>query len=105
MTAIPVVITEIQPSSIPHCLLNGDNPMCHMPGLRFSSSGNEAHEPYAVVAPLYAGKEFGNIELNIVNEVLYQCLDHLKDACFHQNFKYKALCCAPSCEIMCMFTF
>ena len=52
-----------------------------------------------------AGKQFGNIELNIVNEVLYQCLDHLKDACFHQNLKYKPLCCAPSCEIMCMFTF
>ena len=75
---------------------------CVMPGLRFSS-GNEAHEPYAVVAPLYAGKEFGNNELNIVNEVLlYQCLDHLKDACFHQNLKYKPLCCTPSCE---MFTF
>ena len=52
-----------------------------------------------------AGKQFGNIELNIVNEVLYQCLDHLKDARFHQNLKYTPLCCAPSCEIMCMFTF
>ena len=45
---------------------------------------------------LVAGKQFGNIQLNIVNEVLYQCLDHLKDAHFHQNLKYKPLCCAPS---------
>ena len=44
---------------------------------------------------IVAGKQFGNIELNIVNEVLYQCLDHLKDAHFHQNLKYKPLCCAP----------